>query len=43
MVGEKFRICKANFRLLQQLCERNERLGRLFGELGLGGLAKRCD
>jgi len=51
VVGEKPRMCKADFRLLQHLCERNERLRGLFvseirwlfEELSLEDLAKRYE
>ncbi|KAF9649834.1 hypothetical protein BDM02DRAFT_3113063 [Thelephora ganbajun] len=49
MAGEKFRMCRGDFRLLQQLCERNERLrglftseiGWLFEELGMNDFVRR--
>lgn len=51
MVGERFRMCRGDFRLLQQLCERNERLRGLFVSdirwmlevLSLDDLVTRCD
>ena len=49
MIGERFRMCKPDFRLLRQLCERNEglrglftsELSWLFEELGLDDFMKR--
>lgn len=49
--GERFTMCKGDFRVLQQLCERNERLRGLFAsemrwlleELSLDDILKRCD
>ena len=49
MVGEKFRMCKTDFKSLRQLCERNERLRGLFAseirwlfqELSLDDFVKR--
>lgn len=50
MAGEKFRMCGGDFRLLQQLCERNEGLRGLFAseswlfeELSLVDFMKRRD
>jgi len=48
--GEKFKMCRGDFRVLQQLCERNERLRGLFvseirwlfEELSLDDILKRC-
>lgn len=49
--GEKFVMCRGDFRVLQLLCERNERLRGLFAsdirwlfeELSLDDFLKRCD
>ena len=38
MVGQRYRMCKADFKLLQQLCQRNESLRGLFASSEMGWL-----